>query len=252
MYGHVVRYQVHKVVLLGECDRLTLKISSPLLRRRALLSSVGSGGGSKASGSGVSMRSFRPYLCGLSSGRGEGAGMVGDRAEARGAGTGGSSSSCSLASSIVAWKEILFSLPDETTVVVALDCLLLPLCMSTVMVESECRIIGSRALWAGSINGSIGLSSCSGGFRSVTTMDVAVSGRGSGDLESIRLKRFVELLRRTRIGRRRTTLLSDASSGSGEPFTLEGLLPMARAGVLGARFLGLGRGTCVFVAQASV
>jgi len=43
--------------------------------------SISGGGGEAASG--VSMRSLRPYLCGLSSGMGEGAGSVGDSAETR-------------------------------------------------------------------------------------------------------------------------------------------------------------------------
>jgi hypothetical protein len=60
---------------------LTLKIARPLLRRRALDNSRSGGGGEAASG--VSMRSLRPYLCGLSSGMGEGAGIVGDNAETR-------------------------------------------------------------------------------------------------------------------------------------------------------------------------
>ena len=60
---------------------LTLKIARPLLRHRALAISMSGGGGEAASG--VSMRSLRPYLCGLSSGMGEGAGIVGDSAEMR-------------------------------------------------------------------------------------------------------------------------------------------------------------------------
>ena len=77
-------------------------------------------------------------------------------------------------------------------------------------------------------------------------MDVAVSGRGKGDLESTRLNRFVELLRRTRIGLR-TPLLSDASSASGWPFSVEELLPMVTECDFDKGFFGFGRGTCVLV-----
>ena len=62
-------------------NKLTLKIARPLLRRLALAISISGVGGVTASG--VSMRSLRPYLCGLSSGMGEGAGSVGDSAEMR-------------------------------------------------------------------------------------------------------------------------------------------------------------------------
>ena len=84
---------------LGGGVGITLKISRPLFRRRAFTMLI-SGGCSFAS-SGVSMRSFSPYLCGLSSGRGEGAGIVGERADERWVGTsGGSSKSLSVSSTV--------------------------------------------------------------------------------------------------------------------------------------------------------
>ena len=60
-------------------------MSSPLLRRLALTTLISSGSGT----SGVSIRSLRPYLCGLSSGSGDGAGMLGDNANSRFVGSGG-------------------------------------------------------------------------------------------------------------------------------------------------------------------
>lgn len=73
-----------------------------------------------------------------------------------------------------------------------------------------------------------------------TRMVVAVAFRGSGDLESIRLNRFVEVLRKMRVGLRRTTLrrLSLSPAAAGE----EAVLPMATGS----------RGTGVLVAQGSV
>ena len=68
-------------------SKVTLKISSPLLRLRAFITMM-SGSGM----SGVSIRSRKPYLCGLSSGRKLGAGMLGERVDNRCAGTGGASS----------------------------------------------------------------------------------------------------------------------------------------------------------------
>ena len=83
-------------------------------------------------------------------------------------------------------------------------------------------------------------------------MVLAVSSGGRGDLESMRLKKFVELLRSTRLWRAGffTTLRKLALSGSGEPERLEGLLPIMTAviGVFGRRF-DRSRGTCAIVAQ---
>ena len=59
---------------------LTWKMLMALLRRDVFFSMLRSSGAGK---SGVSERSLRPYLWGLSSGSGDGAGMVGDSAESR-------------------------------------------------------------------------------------------------------------------------------------------------------------------------
>ena len=79
-----------------------------------------------------------------------------------------------------------------------------------------------------------------------------VTSGGRGDLESIRLKRFVELFRSMRIGFL-TTLLVLALSGPGVPEDVDVVLPMT-IGVFGRRRFGfdLGRGTCVFDSQPAV
>ena len=72
-------------------EQRTLKISKPLLLRRILATLIFSG---SSGTSGVSILSLNPYLCGLSSGSGEGAGIVGDSADrtcASSDGTGGRS-----------------------------------------------------------------------------------------------------------------------------------------------------------------
>lgn len=95
------------------------------------------------------MRSFKPYLCGLSSGRGDGAGMVGDRAEARRAdAVPWLSSLCSELSFSLALG-LWFSLSESSEGLAAAD-MSSAAFSSTVIVESEWRMIGSRALWAGS------------------------------------------------------------------------------------------------------
>ena len=85
------------------------------------------------------------------------------------------------------------------------------------------------------MNGSIGLSSfsssplgshasCAGETCCCTWMTVAASSGGNGDLESMRLKRFVELFRRMRMGLL-TTLRSLALSAVSD--MLDGLLPIS-------------------------
>ena len=105
------------------------------------------------------------------------------------------------------------------------------------------------------MKGSTGLSTSSsscGWACCWTSIDVAVTGRGNGLLESTRLNRFAELLRMARTGLR-ITLCNDALSAAGadaapwsadESSTLEGLLPMATTttGVFGSRLRGLGCG----------
>ena len=59
-------------------EQRTLKISKPLLLRRILATLIFSG---SSGTSGVSILSLNPYLCGLSSGSGEGAGIVGESAD---------------------------------------------------------------------------------------------------------------------------------------------------------------------------
>lgn len=80
-------------------------------------------------------------------------------------------------------------------------------------------------------------------------MAVMMLSRSKGGFSSARLKRFVELLRRTRSGRL-TTLCALALSGAGDPAMLEGRLPMNSglgvAGVLG-RSVRFGRATCAIV-----
>ena len=83
-----------------------------------------------------------------------------------------------------------------------------------------------------------------------TWIAVHVSSAGSGDFELIRWKRFVELFRRMRAGFRTTLRTLELSATSGDPDTLEGLLPMA-IGVFGRRF-DLRCATCVIALQLLV
>ncbi len=81
---------------------------------------------------------------------------------------------------------------------------------------------------------------------------LAVSSRGSGDLESMRLNKFPELFRSMRTGLL-TTLCVLASSGTGEPAMLEGLLPMSSGGGVCFGFLDGCCATCsVIVARVPV
>lgn len=259
--------------------RRTLKISSPLLLRRALVALMSSGSGT----SGVSIRSFRPYLCGLSSGSGEGAGMLGDRAESRclrreeglgevslswGTGRVGTSSP-STSCSVMRDSLRLSALHSQREVDPLSGCLAFSSGMVTV--EAECTGgggapsacgAGDSRVWVPSMNGFTGFSSFSSSASTglsrvvgetccLTWITVPVSSGGRGDLESMRLKRLVELLRRTRTGLR-TTLCVLALSGSGSPVRLDCEWPMGGGrGVFGARF-GRERGTCVFVSQLPV
>lgn len=183
-------------------DVRTLKIAKPLLRRLAFEISI-SGGGVAASG--VSMRSLRPYLCGLSSGIGDGAGNVGDKADTRRC--DGDSSSASAKSSIwvLSWRSVMVSLAlvgraALSSVKVAVGdserigmdgegaewrcaCLVLLRSCSSSVISSLSSPIPSK----------FGAVAALG-----TSMTVPVNSGGNGDFASNRLKTFIEL----RLGKR--------------------------------------------------
>lgn len=149
---------------------LTLKMSTPVLRRRSFVTSIFSGSGI----SGVSILSLRPYLCGLSSGRGGGAGIEGESVSPRFAGGAVAHLCCSVStSSRFSTNEVLVSARDpirlsmtEPRIVVEALSGRLALSSVIVIVDAECTTSGT---WSGggllddetlmSRKGSIGLSS---------------------------------------------------------------------------------------------
>ena len=128
--------------------------------------------------SGVSIRSLRPYLCGLSSGNGEGAGMLGDKTDPRLGGGGGESSRWRLESLLTSGCGLMPSIRDclrlstlESRIVV--DALRGRSALSSVIVtvDAECTTCSSLGDLDGglpSMNGSMGLSS----FSSLTPSKV--------------------------------------------------------------------------------
>lgn len=144
-------------------------MSRPLLRRRALTTLISSGSVT----SGVSMRSLRPYLCGLSSGSGDGAGMLGESAESRFVGRVGRGFGRVTLPSDSDWKSStkagwfsnldsrLLSALESRIAVVALTGRTFSSVI--VMVEAECTgsISGDFDDMLRSANGSTGLSSFS-------------------------------------------------------------------------------------------